>query len=850
MPSPIRTLILQQVSKALDEHSVVVWYDPKGECAAVFESLSLAGMEKVDARPSMLTARRLADRHWCAIADPELAPIASLPFCTRMVIYVPWARATTDEARVQEPFEAYARLGATYGADPAQSLVALARMAMPHRVPEIDRLYAEHRAVSLEQFEALADQAGCPLLKKALGTEDAIEVAAKLVAEPSLLRTAMSAAGVRNDLVRLLGEAFGFESGKEAELGPAFTRWILFSEFVFDVQGQVPHQTADVKRAAAPYKTMIYALCDRLRSTEEWRDAYVDAANEVEKALRLGGLPGDTSAWGERDTFAAEDSAALRFVQAECIAGRLDSARRTLDLRKRSIWLREAWRNQLWQLASRALSLLEAVQHWRDRAVTAARPVRDHVLAYTSEVEGLWQVDRCHRWMERAAGECFERQVLEALMDHTQAIYRQVIDAAQGAFFEAVARDGWPPEGPKQIQIFARHVAPALQEGGRVAYFLMDALRFEMGCDLGEMLKRFGTIRIEAAASVLPTTTPFGMAALLPGAETSFGCEVRDGELWPTVAGKAMITVSDRQERFRELLGDRYVDVRLDEMLEGKDAKLRERIGRASLIVVRSDEIDKGGEGKSLPLARRIISSVLDDVTRVAQRLAREGVTRMVFAADHGHVLLPETLPGDAVRRPAGEWLLEKRRCKLGSAAGSSDGVRIFSASHLGVHGPVKDIAMATGFRVFTAGDGYFHEGLSLQECVIPAVILEIQRGSVRPPAGTINVDVICKQPRFTQRIFIVKLKLASLLQADVHVQLVAVNPATSGPVNQVGKAADCDARDPATGLIHLQAGVEVPVLVRIDDDFEGPEIELRVLDAGEASVKLGSKKLKNDVSH
>ena len=43
----------------------------------------------------------------------------------------------------------------------------------------------------------------------------------------------------------------------------------------------------------------------------------------------------------------------------------------------------------------------------------------------------------------------------------------------------------------------------------------------------------------------------------------------------------------------------------------------------------------------------------------------------------------------------------------------------------------------ATGFRVFTAGAGYFHEGMSLEECLVPVVVLEVRSGGVRPPGGT-----------------------------------------------------------------------------------------------------------------
>jgi hypothetical protein len=78
-----------------------------------------------------------------------------------------------------------------------------------------------------------------------------------------------------------------------------------------------------------------------------------------------------------------------------------------------------------------------------------------------------------------------------------------------------VQEESWPPEGVlRQTQVFDRYVAPLLQERGKVAFFLADALRFEMGCDLAEALSEIGAVEILAAASVLPASTSYGMAPL------------------------------------------------------------------------------------------------------------------------------------------------------------------------------------------------------------------------------------------------------------------------------------------------------------------------------------------------
>ncbi|MFO0590903.1 MAG: PglZ domain-containing protein [Polyangiaceae bacterium] len=840
MRSRILDLIQKELRDALDLRRVVVIYDPEGALSTVFDAFEEPGVAKVDARRSMFAARRMADERWGALTHPDV----DQRDCKGLLIYVPWPRGQRDEERQREPFEPYALLGRSFGDGQAHALDSFARRAIPERAAEIDRLFAERRKPTLEQLEALGEQRGYPMLKQALGTEDPTDVGAQLIATPSLFERHRSAAGVESDLFRLLGEAFGFDAaGAKADLSSAFARWALFSEFAFDVDDRVPESVRAVPRAGARHKEAVYRLCDRLRGMEESREAYFAAAEKVERALGLGSLAEDVSPWGRRDTFASEDVASLRFVVSECMAGRLSSARETLDLRKKSIWLHQTERNERWQLATRCLELLEAEQTWRARSPTTAASAEKLVHSYTAAEGGLWRVDRCYRWMERAESSCADKALLEPLVRHTRAVYRGAVDGAQTVFLEVVARDGWPAGPLPQVQVFARQVAPLVEAGGRVAYFLVDALRFEMGRDLGQMLEKLGSVRVDAASSVVPATTPFGMAALLPGAEAGLGCVIDRGELVPSLGGKRTAGVDDRTARFRERFGDRFVDLRLDDLLEASDAELRRRLGKATLLVIRSEDIDNVGERLNAPVARRLLSSILDDLLAVTQRLVRAGVLRLVFAADHGFMMLREVPAGDKVTEPAGEWVLRKRRSRVGTAAAvSAEGVRILPATALGLNGPVKDVALATGFRVFTEGATYFHEGVSLQECVVPVVTLEAKPVATTAGAGPAHVEILAKRDQIHSRAFGVKLKLSSLLESTMDVRVVVMTARSRRPV---GKATDCDALDPATGLVRLQVGVEEHVSLRIDEDFEDSAVEIQVRDAGGAGVLLGSKKLK-----
>jgi hypothetical protein len=62
-----------------------------------------------------------------------------------------------------------------------------------------------------------------------------------------------------------------------------------------------------------------------------------------------------------------------------------------------------------------------------------------------------------------------------------------------------------------------------------------------------------------------------------------------------------------------------------------------------------------------------------------------------------------------------------------------------------------------------------------------------------------------------------------------------------------VGEAADCDARDPATGLVKLDKGKETQIPIRIHDDFTGPLVEIRVTEPATGAV-FHRLKLRNSI--
>lgn len=823
----VRAYVTDRVRELLRDRRMVVWYDPDGELGSVFDVFEDAHLVKVDARASVLRARRQADAVWIAICDADRV----VPDNRSILVYVPWRRGPEGEEneRREDPFEPFALAGASFGDSHEDRLPALARKAFPGREPEVDRLFAAGRP-TLDQLDAFAAGARYPVLRAALGADEPAKVAADLLCRPQAVReAARNRSGLLDDLRRLLRDAYGFaaEDVPSDELAPAFARWVLWSEFVFDLPGAIPRHLAEVPRAPGGYREAIYPLCARLRDSAELRERYKEIAHAVEGSLGLASLTETITVFGDRDTFPFEDRAALDRLQTLALQGATDDARVLLERRRHSVWRTEPERDLLWRLAERCLEMLDGLAAWKARAVGAARPVTDHIRAYCSPDDGLARVDRAQRWVEQSAAQLHGREELTRLVDHTRRLYRETLDAAQDTFLSAVEREGWPPEGvPKQIEAWSRHAAPVVRDGRKVAWLMVDALRFEMGQELSRQLASLGASRVECAAGVIPASTTFGMAALVPGADVAFDYAEVDGEVVPRVAGRPVRTPAERLAAFRTVLGDRVADLKLGELIDGRPQQVQTRLAGADVVVVRSTEIDALGENSDPLFARRYMTDLVRDLRTAADRLARAGFRRMVFVADHGFVQFPEALPGDVVAEPAGHWALQKRRALLGAAGGRAEGALVLDAARLGINGPVRQVCVPRRMRVFRRAGTYFHEGISLQECLIPIVVLDAD-----PPkdvAGPQLVQIEYRQDRYTSRVFSVKVSYQNLTAPHADVRLVAVDPDAG---KTVGQAADCEARHPDTGLVRLTVNQPVQVPILIDPDFTGRQIEVRAVD-------------------
>jgi len=621
---------------------VIVWYDDAGAFRRVLDDLDLGDAT----RRYVYTGSYYALR---AAVEPAFAALPG-PAQSPLLVYVP----TSPLDRREDVLREVAAAGAVFD----EPLASLARPALREAgVPAttIEEWLARPN-LTLEDLEQLATagterDAAIALL---FGTTDPIEVGVKLLTDDTMPmriseRTALA------DVRRFLRERFGFAAGASDVITcrATFLRYVLLSEFVAALRGDPPPELERVPRATEVEAAgRCQAVAARLRDSERFADFYVQAATGVERQLSLGqlGLAADTL--GDAETFPFQEQLLLDALAGMVEADDLAAAQQSVAQHRRSFWARASPRRQVqWQVSALVLDLIAAAGQVKREISSAALNPATLVQRYAgSEKSPGWQrLDRLQRELESLVAGMEEDVNLPNLLRRARLTYHEAAAALADRFLEAIRQHDFQFPGlAAQTDTFTRYVAPRLALG-KVAYVLVDALRYEMAAALVEMPPAaVQSCTLTPAIAVVPSITVLGMAALLPGAEGGIGIVVKGPKAVAAQLGAEVLAGNaDRLRYLRARLAEPVLDITLGDLIAGRIGA--EALAAAQLCLVRSQELDQTGENVASSMAAAAISPLLPQLKRALSRLAQHGFGEVVIAADHGFLLLHD-LP--AARAP------------------------------------------------------------------------------------------------------------------------------------------------------------------------------------------------------
>ena len=348
------------------------------------------------------------------------------------------------------------------------------------------------------------------------------------------------------------------------------------------------------------------------------------------------------------------------------------------------------WRASVWAKIGRA-PLAQGLEKLRE---LGARTLQLPLGASPQDMAKGWASDgyRTDALVLEALALGGDENDFAALKSATRALYGEWLDSAAQAFASKVIAMGFglgapkTPSAPGTVHLFA------------------DGLRFDLAQRLCEKLERRGLqTRLDWNFGPLPGVTPTAKPAVTPLGDDRFrggdklNTEFVDGRK----VGAEILRTELAKEGYLILNG-----LEIGEPTTSDGARGWTETG----------QFDSMGHHSGAGLARLLETELETLSTRIASLLAG-GWSAVEVVTDHGWLLLP----GGLVKAHLPEHLTEVRKGRCARLKTGHDCEFETVKWHWDTS---VEIAMARGARCFEEGREYEHGGLSLQECVLPKLLV------------------------------------------------------------------------------------------------------------------------------
>lgn len=819
--------IAGQLADKLKARRIVVWYDPRRDFEPFIAELRGVAVGKdtpVEAPIGQGTARLVEYTGSFFELRANVEPAVSIDQPEPMVIYIAGCERDGRGSVLMELEKA----GECY----EPQLKRLARNVLRQRYTDgvIDEMLVPER-VTYEDLARAASETGStepPSILKAIfhdvpGTDALL---------PTWLMDArrdeeIVAKEATSELVKLVHSRLGLELPSDATLGKlrAITlRYVLAGEFRADLECKAPASLDGVPLPnASGEEKAVRDLALRLRSVHP--DEYMKVADRLEVELGLQNAKLPAEALGSIDTFRFEEHSLLRHCGELIATKRFDEALSKVSDRESSFWLnRDVNRKAHWEACRRMAELGKVAGEIRGSLGKAGTDPSAWVDLY-AQPGGWHRLDLAQRRLESWVVN-LEEDAEERPLGVARRAYEDVCHQMAEGFTKALRGAGWAVAARlHQTHVFSDVVS---EQPKPVAYFLVDAMRYEMGTELAARLPRAAEVTVRPAIGSLPSITPIGMASLMPGASGNFSVVEQNGKLGARIEDVFLPDLAARR-KFAASRVPRLVDATLDELLSLQPSKLKKKVDGAQVIVVRSQEIDHAGEAGFTFQARQVMDTVIDNLARAIRKLSAAGVERSVVSADHGHLFFPvdrdESMRTDSPGGPEATLELH-RRCWIGRGGTTPPGCVRVAASALGYDSNLEFV-FPTGGGVFKAGGdlAFHHGGPSLQEMVVPVVTVRFESAEA-PQPNAVPLTVTGMPSVVTNRIFSVTIELGggnlSLFSSAMVVRPLLISEGKQ--VGAVGMAVGSDL-DRGTGTVTLSAGKPVTIAFLLGEDASSVRI-------------------------
>jgi hypothetical protein len=818
--------IAGQIVEKLKTRRVVVFYDPRREFQPFVDELLAGGdgddpIVRVTMRGMNVSLARFTGSFVRLRAEVE--PLVAVDRPEPMLIYVPGVERDNIGSLLKELECA----GALHG---QKKLSEVARFALRQNRTDgqIDELLKRERLTYADvvKFFEQDDQGGqVSMLRNIFSQGNWAALLAEWMADAGK-DAAIREKEADSELFKLINSRLGLELNEDdlAKARAKTARYALVNEFRGALAGNVPASLGMIPAPpSSDHSKHVRELAQALRNQKP--EAYVELANQVEKDMALSAAGFRAGDLGAIDTFRFEERVLLGWVASLIAERKYAEAMAVIELQAHSFWLnQQIERRAQWECCRLMAELGLLVAAIRLALSRMGKNPAQWAETYTAQ-DGWHKADQTHRQLEAWVANMDDEPEAEKGLGIVRREYEETLKKMAEGFAQAFEAADWNVPGAlHQTEIYSKMVAPGK---ARTAYFLVDAMRYEMGAELVSQLPEVKELSIRSAVAALPTITEVGMAALLPGASASFSVIEHKNKLAARIEDSVLPNVIERMKALKARVPG-AVEMTLDRLLSTSSSKLQKSVEGTTLIVVRSQEIDDLGESGKDILARQAMDSIIGNLARAVRKLARIGVEAFVISADHGYqysLSKDEDMRADS---PGGKEVDLHRRCWAGQGGQTPAGSVRISGAELGYETDL-DFIFPKGLEVYRAQGGlsFHHGGFSLQELLIPVISFRATSGASQTAAMRVKLEGL--PAAITNRIFSVRVTMDTDLFSTELAPMRIVLLAGGEQAGQAEMAVNAEF-DRQTGCVKLKPGVEATVGIMLTNE-PCPAVKVVVLD-------------------
>ncbi len=326
--------LLALISKQVQDHGIVVWYDPDGAYGDVVATLDFPATQVLRFESSFFELRsRLEPLLEFVTDDGSFQPDFETP--PQVVVYVPRDRVATEGALIEA--EA-AGVVLEPGASPWQRNTRLKVLAervfkriAPDRAADVAADVAAGRR-TLAELDWLADQSGdFGAVKLIFGTTAVADVLLAFVASDRHDEAIVEKEALA-ELCQLLGTELGVSVGAKQPVSEArneLCRCLLLAELAIRVEAaghRLPSLDSVPRPETARQQEQVVAVCSQWRNRLDLRDSYTEIANRVQNEVQVLGLGLTGEMLAEVQTFSCLESILLDSVESDILAGNFSAS--------------------------------------------------------------------------------------------------------------------------------------------------------------------------------------------------------------------------------------------------------------------------------------------------------------------------------------------------------------------------------------------------------------------------------------------------------------------------------------------------------------------------------------------